>query len=113
MLASAPKISYLFICTEWISDSSKTKTADNFGAFKWKYIIREATLQVLKNHFSWIQLPFSTNARPRDIHIECSKQFKWIVYFYVYGQSGPFWAVLKVSFGQNDDTKDILKLTYL
>ena len=33
---------------------------------------------------------------PRDIHIECSKQFKWNLYFYVSGQSGPFWAVLKL-----------------
>ena len=30
----------------------------------------------------------------RDIHIECSKQFKWNLYFYVYGQSRLFWAVL-------------------
>ena len=33
---------------------------------------------------------------PRDIHIECSKQFKWNLYFYVSEQSGPFWAVLKL-----------------
>ena len=33
---------------------------------------------------------------PRDIHIECSKQFKWNLYFYVSGQSGSFWAVLKL-----------------
>ena len=32
----------------------------------------------------------------RDIHIECSKQFKWNLNFYVSGQSGPFWAVLKL-----------------
>ena len=32
----------------------------------------------------------------RDIHIECSKQFKWNLYFYVSGQSWPFWAVLKL-----------------
>ena len=32
----------------------------------------------------------------RDIHIECSKQFKWNLYFCVSGQSGPFWAVLKL-----------------
>ena len=34
---------------------------------------------------------------PRDIHIECSKQFKWNLYFYVSGQSRPFWAALKPS----------------
>ena len=33
---------------------------------------------------------------PRDIHIECSKQFKWNLYIYVLGQSRPFWAVLKL-----------------
>ena len=32
----------------------------------------------------------------RDIHIECSKQFKWYLSFYVSGQSWPFWAVLKL-----------------
>ena len=32
----------------------------------------------------------------RDIHIECSKQFKWNLYFCVSGQSGPFWVVLKL-----------------
>ena len=39
----------------------------------------------------------------RDIHIECSKQFKWNWYFYVSGQSGPFWAVLKLL--QNSNMK--------
>ena len=28
--------------------------------------------------------------RIRDIHIECSKQFKWNLYFYGFGQSGLF-----------------------
>ena len=32
----------------------------------------------------------------RDIHIECSKQFKWNLYFYGSGQSGPLWAELKL-----------------
>ena len=32
----------------------------------------------------------------RDIHIECSKQFKCNSYFYVSGQSRPFWAALKL-----------------
>ena len=32
----------------------------------------------------------------RDIHIECSKQFKWNLYFYVSWQSRPFWAALKL-----------------
>ena len=37
----------------------------------------------------------------RDIHIECSKQFKWNPYFYVFGQSGPFWVVLKLLWNTN------------
>ena len=37
----------------------------------------------------------------RDIHIECSKQFKWNLYFYVTGQSRPFWAVLKLLWNSN------------
>ena len=32
----------------------------------------------------------------RDIHTECSKQFKWNLYFYGSGQSGPFRAGLKL-----------------
>ena len=32
----------------------------------------------------------------RDIHIECSKQFKWNTYFCVSWQSRPFWAALKL-----------------
>ena len=32
----------------------------------------------------------------RDIHIECSKQFKWNSYFYVSVQNRPFWAALKL-----------------
>ena len=32
----------------------------------------------------------------RDIHIECSKQFKRNSYFYVFGQSRLFWAALKL-----------------
>ena len=32
----------------------------------------------------------------RDIHIECSKQFKSNLYFYGSGQNGPFWAELKL-----------------
>ena len=34
--------------------------------------------------------------RVRDIHIECTKQFKWNLYFYVSRQSWPFWAALKL-----------------
>ena len=37
----------------------------------------------------------------KDIHIEFSKQFKWNLYFYVSGQSGLFWAVLKLLWNSN------------
>ena len=36
------------------------------------------------------------DAKHRDIHTECSKQFKWNTYSYVSGQSRPFWAALKL-----------------
>ena len=35
-------------------------------------------------------------SKARDIHIECSKQFKWNLYFYVSRQTWPFWAALKL-----------------
>ena len=35
-------------------------------------------------------------SQSRDIHIECSKQFKWNLYFYGSGQSGPFLEELKL-----------------
>ena len=47
----------------------------------------------------------------RDIHIECSKQFKWNSHFHVSGQSGPLWAVLKMLYNSNRLTH-ILVLTY-
>ena len=37
----------------------------------------------------------------RDIHIECSKQFKLILYFYVFRQSRSFWAALKLLLNSN------------
>ena len=46
-----------------------------------------------------IQLPYWSSflwVLTRDIHIECSKQFKWNLYFYGSGQSGPFGAELKL-----------------
>ena len=38
---------------------------------------------------------------PRDIHTECSKQFKWNLYFDVSGQIRPFWAALKLLWNLN------------
>ena len=43
-----------------------------------------------------VKLNFSRDIFSRDIHIECSKQFKWNLYFYLSWQSQPFWAVLKL-----------------
>ena len=39
---------------------------------------------------------FQSTFKTRDIQIECSKQFKRSLYFYVFGQSRPFWAALKL-----------------
>ena len=44
---------------------------------------------------SWVN-SFTFQAYTRDIHIECSKQFKRKLYFYRSGQRGPFWAELKL-----------------
>ena len=40
--------------------------------------------------------PLGTISNHLAVHIECSKQFKWNLYFYVSGQSGTFWAVPKL-----------------
>ena len=40
----------------------------------------------------------SLKALKLKLHAECSKQFKWNLYFYVSGQNEPFWAVLKLLF---------------
>ena len=46
------------------------------------------------SNFSTFQTFFATKVR--DIHTESSKQFKWNLYFYGFGQKGPFWAELKL-----------------
>ena len=47
---------------------------------------------------SWFPTALLLGEEPytRDIHIECSKQFKWNSYFHMSGQSRPFWAALKL-----------------
>ena len=45
---------------------------------------------------STVSYCLSNQNASRDIHIECSKQFKRNLHFYVSGSSGPFWAVLKL-----------------
>ena len=52
-----------------------------------------------ENVKSWVfHFTFQAYILPhtRDIHIECSKQFKWNLYFYVSGQSRLIWAALKL-----------------
>ena len=44
----------------------------------------------------------------RDIHIECSKQFKQNLYFYVSGPSRLFWAVLKLPYNSNMKSKQAI-----
>ena len=50
----------------------------------------------------WRRIPFwnvflyITLVQVRDIHIECSKQFKWNSYFYLSGQNQLFLAALKL-----------------
>ena len=64
-----------------------------FAHTQWGEIISEE---------AFINLPkFTGNSsdfytKVRDIHIECSKQFKWNLYFYGSGQSGSFLAELKL-----------------
>ena len=49
------------------------------------------TFQRIKNSLDNQQTSLSGNSvfkhTSRDIHVECSKQFKWNLYFYVSGQS--------------------------
>ena len=46
--------------------------------------------------FTTIFLPTVPLKQIYVLHIECSKQFKSNLYFYVFGQSRPFWAVLSL-----------------
>ena len=74
---------------------------------QWKHF-RDLRLQVSGNILVLYKAEFDKNqtdthqggktwkVSARDIHIECSKQFKWNLYFYGFGQSGPFWAELKL-----------------
>ena len=42
-----------------------------------------------------------------EIYIQCSKKFKCNLYFYVSGQSEPFWAVLKLLSNSNMKSKQV------
>ena len=44
----------------------------------------------------WQKVDIFGLPKGRDIHIECSKQFKWNSYFYVSGQSQLCWAALEL-----------------
>ena len=88
---------------QWLIDRSRLVI--NLGSH-----LRSASVQILFNYQWRHLLPFNEKlpifnvscswltfeANVRDINIECSKQFKWHLYFYVSGQSWPFWAVLKL-----------------
>ena len=59
----------------------------------------------MTNSFAFTLCYFTADIR--DIHIECSKQFKWNLYFYClgrakindFGQSRPFWVLAIYNFG--------------
>ena len=50
---------------------------------------QDKNLDILKS--TEIRWSNGTWAKGRDIHIECSKQFKWNSYIYVSGQNCPIW----------------------
>ena len=98
----APKVSGLFLCVAGLLHSVRTSVAPCFEWMgcqrcRWRgswlyswcglYTARKEWLQRLAAFFC---------VCGRDIHIECSKQFKWNLYFYLSGLSRPFWAVLKL-----------------
>ena len=53
-------------------------------------------MSLMRNVFLSFGVLFFFLKNDIDIHIEWSKQFKWKLYFYASGQSGPFWVVLKL-----------------
>ena len=76
---------------EWVPEQLRDhpfKTSANFDDF-WPLppYHRHSTKMLMKGIFD----PYV-----RDIHIECSKQFKWKLYFYRSWQRGPFWSELKL-----------------
>ena len=102
----------------WWWQTSLRQTLSNIRK-KWPLLILlQALMHTGRNCFNLFQIVFSAKNlqygsgnysrvqksienfvfRPkiRDIHIECSKQFKWNLYKYVSGQSGSFLAVLKL-----------------
>jgi hypothetical protein len=55
-------------------------------------------------HKKMVLISIVTCAKGKVIYTKYSKQFKWHSYFYVSGQSRPFWAVLKLLQIWNLDT---------
>ena len=76
----------------------------------WKSVIRIIEFQNAKKAWTFFVANVRNQAQGRDIHIECSKQFKWNLHFYVSGQSQLFWAVLKLL--KNSNMKFKLANTY-
>ena len=96
-----------------ICANSSTYLCFNFHYKMLRNIVHTSTESILIWRFNWIFMLVKfrfmewlshtryLNFAPiqqsfRDIHIECSKQFKWNSYFYVSGQIRPFWAALKL-----------------
>ena len=66
------------------------------GIIEYWSICNELWQQLASGFFLATLFSKSFHTLDRDIHTECSKQFKWNLYFYVSGQSRLFWAVLKL-----------------
>ena len=85
-------LSYVFIVGQ-----AKTCRTFLFGLSMYDFL---DSILTLSKFYVYVQTYFGQFQKildqTRDIHIECSKQFKWNSYFHVSGQSWPFWAALKL-----------------
>ena len=112
-----PRLNFYFNVFSWEWRISKIER-DSEGfykepVFKLFSLYSDRTSEVAKTFFGYF--PHKTASSPvthgvrigwyfvgfvsitKGIHIECSKQFEWNLYFYVSGQSRLFWAVLKLT----------------
>ena len=94
------KNSLTWISYFWASSCPSMIFSGSLCTWFWKSLWKKELKLVENNCFPGPKThgSYTKNAKieSRDMNIECSKQFKWNLYFYVSGQSGPFWAVLKV-----------------
>ena len=85
---------------EWYEQDKWLTNVNCYLCFNW--LLQLWKKKDIGREGSKIALFFSKNTTTteggggRDIYIECSKRFKWNSYFYVSGQSLPFWAALKL-----------------